>query len=131
MKKEDTYLKSLMQELPTEKAPEGITQLIMQKIQTKKAVMLPMESLKIWQMQAFYIMIGIVLAEGWLFWSLRDWLTLVHFETLLKNVYIQVNQYFAINNFSTLFMGIVLAGILVYLFVRSRIESTKCHIGVV
>lgn len=129
MNREDTYLKTLIRELPKEKAPEDITQLIMQKIAAQKAAVVPVESVKVWQTQAFYIMIAIAVLEALSLWSLRSWLTLSNFESLLKSLCIRVYQYFALNNFSALLMGGVLVGVFLYLFVKGRIESTKCCVG--
>lgn len=130
MNREDKYLSSLMQELPREKAPKGITELIMQKIVAREIAIEPIRQLKVWQTQAFYIMIAVVCAEAWLLWSSRYWLTLAHLETLLKSAYIQIYQYFAVNNFNSLATGIVLAGVLLYLFVRERIENTRYCVGI-
>lgn len=125
MHKEESYLKKLMQEVPREKAPEGITQLIMQKITAKEVELMPLKHLRVWQTQAFYIMLAIVGTEAWLFWSLREWFTLATVETLLRDAYVQVCQYVATNGFAVLFWGIALIGIFIYLFVKDRIENAK------
>lgn len=128
MNSEKEYLKGLLQELPREKAPEGLTELIMQKIQAKPIVYLPTKSLKVWKAQAFYIMLGIIALEGWLLFSAKKWFTLMNVETLLKDAYIRSCQYLAANNFNTVFMGIALLGISLYLFVKYRQESTKTNL---
>lgn len=125
MHKEELYLKKLMQEVPREKAPEGITQLIMQKITAKEAEPIPLSCLRVWQTQAFYIMLAIVGVEAWGLWSLREWFTLATVETLFRDAYVQICQHVATNGFAVLFWGIALIGIFIYLFVKDRIENAK------
>lgn len=131
MNKEDKFLRTLMQELPKEKASEGITQLIMQKITVQSKVFVPIRTTKVWQTQAFYIMIAIVAVEAWLLWSVRKWFTLANFEAVAKKAYIEIYQYFALNNFSTPLLILVLIGVCLYLFVKNQIEAKRCCIGMV
>ncbi len=123
MDKEQKYLKNLLQELPREEAPVGITQLIMQKIE-KQEISVPLQVTKIWQTQAFYVMLALVLTEVWLLWSYRAWFTVENITTVAKIIYVDVLRYFALHNFNMLIGAFVLAGISLYLFVKYRLEDS-------
>ncbi len=122
MYKEQKYLKNLLQELPQEKAPVGITRLIMQKIEKQKTAV-SLQTTRVWQTQAFYIMLALVVAEIWLLWSYRAWFTFDNIVTALKIVYVDILRYIALNDFNMLIGFFVFAGISLYLFVKYRMEN--------
>ncbi|PVX50694.1 hypothetical protein C7377_1007 [Balneicella halophila] len=129
MNKNDIYLKGLFKELPQEKAPDGMTQLIMGRIEEKYPEATNTTFRYFWETQAFYIMIAIVVAESWLFYNIREWLTMSNMIGVLRNVYANIIEYIATYNFTAVFTIIAIVGVLIYLFVRDRIEETKCCPG--
>lgn len=128
MKKEDIFIRDLMKELPQEKAPIGITELIMSKIEKEQAAFPKIKVLRVWQMQSFYIMIAIVAVESWLLYSVRDWFTLANAESVIKKAYVAVIEYFAVPDFSAIFTVLAIIGVLIYLFVKDRIERAKYYL---
>ncbi len=124
MNKDDLYIKQLMQELPKEKAPANITQLIMQKIEKKtQFVFTPVVPL--WKRQNFYILIGVFLMEIFLLWSVKDLFTLENFVFVFKTIYIKIITYWETNNLNQILLILSCIGVAVYLFVKERINYSQ------
>ncbi len=115
MNREDLYIKELMQELPREKAPANITQLIMQKIE-KKTEFVFVKPLPLWQNSNIYLLLGVIVAELLLLW-------LVLFVG--KTIYSSVIRYIATPNFNNLFFVLALIGVAIYFFVSEHIENNR------
>lgn len=124
MNREDLYVKELMQELPREKAPANITQLIMQKIE-KKTEFVFVKPLPLWQNSNIYLLLGVIVAELLLLWLVSDMFTFENVLFVGKTIYSSVIRYIATPNFNNLFFVLALIGVAIYFFVSEHIENNR------
>ncbi len=129
MNKEEKYLRDLMRELPREKAPEGITELIMQKIEPKREwVKFP--KVVFWDTLAFWIFLAIAVTEGWLFWSSKSYITVDSARAVYRLIVQRGYEYLtAFDSVTVLGYGIAVA-LGVYFLVKQSLSERKYRLSI-
>lgn len=123
MNREEKYLKELMQELPREEAPEGITQLIMQKIERKHQFVL-VPKLAFWDTLGFWIFVVIAIAEAWLLWTHRNFASFEYARVFLRGVMQKFYEFTTLHDMKSLaFYALLLFGLGIYLWIEEKSQS--------
>ncbi len=126
MKKEELFLRDLMQELPREKAPADITQLIMKQIQPQRQIVVEFPKLKFWETNAFYILLSLCALEGYLLWQNWHYFTFENARNLFREACALIMRNVIVpENYTPIYTAVLCVGLVVWLFVKERIEADR------